>query len=481
MSALKEKALVFFIGFITIMVLLEAGLRIEGVIYPKKDVSENKISGIRHNEDYVILCIGDSHTFGLGAAYDDSYPRQLEKMLNAGNFKKKFIVINGSVVASNSSQALKELRKNMEQYGPDVVIALVGVKNENLDDSNYWLFADKKEVGIKRYYCKRVDYFLTKFRTYRLLKMLESDLKKKVAAYKTESLGITKKNLAKKEAKNNKTSELSSIEQSKEKECIDSGMAYLGQRKFELAMQQAKNALELNPNNEFGHLILASVYRREQMYDLAKSEIAKAIEINPNISRAYSELGYIYYDESKIDPTLKEKDIALAIKLFNKAIDVNPTYVTPYLALGNIYFFEQGRADLAIKVAKKVLEIDPTNDEGKRRLNIYLQPSVNDRATDKLFEYDLENIINLAMNKGTTVIILGYPHINVKDEIRRKVAARYGIPFIDIYSIFNDLLKGHNRKDFFSADANHCNGNGYRIIAEEIYKVIKSDLIKKNI
>jgi tetratricopeptide (TPR) repeat protein len=445
MGALKEKVLVFFIGLITITVLLETGLRIEGMIYPKKDVSENRISRTRHNQDYVILCIGDSQTFGLGAAYDDSYPRQLERILNENYFKKKFIVINAGVVGSNSSQALKELQKGMEAYFPDLVIALVGVKNENLDDSNYWLFVDKKEVGIKRYYCKRLDYYLSKLRTYRLLKMLKSNLKNKAAAYKIRSLDITKKNPAKKEAKKNRFSELSMIKQSKEKEYIDLGIAYLGQRKLELAMQQAKKALEINPNNEFGHLILASVYRRQQMYDLAKSEIAKAIEINSDISWAYSEFGHIYYAESKIDPVEKEKNIAMAIELFNKAIDVNPTDIESYLVLGDIYFFEQGNADLAMKVVKKVLEFDPTNDEARRRLNIYLQPAVDHRATDKLLEYDLENIIKLAMNRGAAVIILGYPHINAKDEIRREVAARLGIPFIDSYSRFNDLWESHNR------------------------------------
>jgi len=475
MNALKEKALAFLIGFITIMVLLEAGLRIEGLIYPKEYVSENKKSGIRRNEDYVILCIGDSHTVGLGAAYDDSYPRQLEKMLNAGNFKKKFIVINGGVVGSNSSQALKKLRKDMEEYGPDLVIALVGVKNENLDDSNYWLFADKKEMGAKEYYRKKLDYFLTKLRTYRLLKMLESDLKSKDAAHKTGSPAITKTNLANKEAKKNNPGKLSSIEQGKEKKYIDLGLQYLDQRKFELAMQQAKNALELDPEDKIGHLILASVYRRQRMYGLAKSEIAKAIEIDPDVSWAYSELGYIYCDESKLEPASKEKNISSAINFFNKAIEVDPTNITHYLALGNIYFFEQGRPDLALKVAKKVLEIDPANEEGRRRLNIYLQPSVDSRTTDKLLEYDLENIVKLATNRGATVILMGYPHINAKDEIRRRVAAKYGISFVDTCSIFKGLLEGRNRHEFFSTDANHCNRQGYRAIAQEICEVMESD------
>jgi tetratricopeptide (TPR) repeat protein len=480
MNRWKRKSLAFLTGFITIVILLEAGLRIVGVLYPKRHVSENKISRIPHNEDYVILCIGDSFTFGMGAAYDDSYPKQLEKMLNADNFKKKFRVFNAGVVASNSSQASKKLREELEQYSPNLVIALVGVKDENLEDSNYWLFAEKKEMGIKKYYYKKVNYFLTKFRTYRLLKLLTSDLKRRATAYKAGYCDTTEKELANKDTEKNKSRKSLSIEHNKEKEYINLGFAYLDQRRDELAMRQAKNALELNPNNASGHLILGTVYRRKQIYDLAKSEIAKAIEINPKNSWAYSELGYIYFDESRIDPSVKEKNITLAIELLNKAIDLNPKEAMPYLTLGHIYFFQLGRADLAIKTARKVLEFDPTNDEAKRRLNIYQQPLVNHRAMDKLLEYDLKNIIKLAMDSEAAVIILGYPQINFKDKIRRKVALRYGIPFIDLYSIFNDLLEGHNQKDFFAADG-HCNTNGYKIIAKEIYKVIKSDLIKEDI
>lgn len=476
MNNLKEKLLAFFIGFFTIILLLEVGLRVGAKIYSKRITSENKLLSSQ-NEDYNILCVGDSFTVGMGTAYEYSYPRQLEEMLNAGYLKKRFKVFNAGVLGQNSSQAFKKLENNVKQYNPNLIIVLVTPKRENLDDSNYWLFADKKEMGTKGYYYKRIDYFLTKFRTYRLLKLLKLNLKNRTMLYKTNTSNIVKKEPPRKQIQENKSKEALNIEQDKEKEYLDSAFVYLRERKLELARQQAKKALEINSRNEQGYLYLAISFRLEEMYDLAKAEINKLIEINPNYSSAYSELGSIYYYESRNKPDIKEKNLALAIEALNKVIDINPRDEQAYWVLGEIYFFEQGRTDLAIKATKKLLELNPANENYKLRLKVYSPPiaDIDKRIFDKLLEYDLENIVELAISRGVKIILMGYPDRDFQDYIRRKVAVGYGIPFIDNYSVFKELLQKYSWKDLFSDDGTHCNKNGYKVIAEEIYKVLKSN------
>ncbi len=474
MKNLKQKLLVFFVGLFAVILLFEVGLRIEGMVYTKIISLKHNRVNIQKGDNYVIFCLGDSFTFGLGAAYEDSYPRQLEGMLNSRRLNnKRFIVINGGVVGENSSQALKRLGKELKKHNPDLLIVLVGVKKESLGDSNYCLFADKKEMGIKKYYCGKIDYFLSKLRTYRLLKMLISDIKSSAMIRKEAHVDVIKKEPARKGPPVDGREGHLNIVQNEDKS-LNLGRVYLSQGKFKLAEEEAKSILKINPQSENGHLLLASTYTAEEAYGLARVEADKALKINHNSSSAYLEIGHSYYYEGRNRPEIRDKNLALAMEMLKKAIEINPKEKDAYLLLGEIYFFEQNKANLAIEVTKKLLEIDPKNEEYIRRMNIYSPPSVDRKIIDKLLAYDLKNIIELAAEKRIRVILLGYPDKNFHDDVRMQVAKENSVVFIDMRSKFQDLLKKYSRNDFFSNDSSHCNKNGYRVMAEEIYKNLNS-------
>lgn len=60
----------------------------------------------------VILCLGDSFTFGIGAEKGFSYPDQLSRILEArqcGRYK----VINSGIPGSNSSMIAKSFKSNI--------------------------------------------------------------------------------------------------------------------------------------------------------------------------------------------------------------------------------------------------------------------------------------------------------------------------------------------------------------------------------
>jgi len=75
----------------------------------------------------VIVCMGDSHTYGVMVEKDQSYPAQLEKLLNqhGGNYQ----VLNLGAPGKNSTQLLQELPQVIHNYHPVVVVVLVGVNN----------------------------------------------------------------------------------------------------------------------------------------------------------------------------------------------------------------------------------------------------------------------------------------------------------------------------------------------------------------
>jgi lysophospholipase L1-like esterase len=98
---------------------------------------------------FTVLCVGDSFTFGAGAAAADSYPAQLERLLHAGA-TGRFRVVNEGVPGSNSSQLVRRLPFLLRKHRPEIVVVLTGQNDGNVEDSDYYLFTNTGEDAGKR-------------------------------------------------------------------------------------------------------------------------------------------------------------------------------------------------------------------------------------------------------------------------------------------------------------------------------------------
>lgn len=86
---------------------------------------------------FVILCIGDSTTFGWGLDIYDTYPYMLEQEINA----KKLSVLNCGVPGYNSSQIKKYFINNLAKFNPYLVIIMGGVNDTIVTHHFFWNFA----------------------------------------------------------------------------------------------------------------------------------------------------------------------------------------------------------------------------------------------------------------------------------------------------------------------------------------------------
>ncbi|MDH4017655.1 MAG: GDSL-type esterase/lipase family protein, partial [Actinomycetota bacterium] len=77
----------------------------------------------------VILCVGDSHTFGLPLPVEESYPSQLQAALDARHGEGTFRVANLGIPSVNSDFVLNRLDRQIVQLDPVVVIVWVGINN----------------------------------------------------------------------------------------------------------------------------------------------------------------------------------------------------------------------------------------------------------------------------------------------------------------------------------------------------------------
>lgn len=82
--------------------------------------------------EFRVMAIGDSFTEGQGAAADETWPRQLEALLNADTPVKPVRVISAGVAGSDPIYGYKLLEQRLLKYEPDLVI--VAINTSDIDD-----------------------------------------------------------------------------------------------------------------------------------------------------------------------------------------------------------------------------------------------------------------------------------------------------------------------------------------------------------
>lgn len=81
-------------------------------------------------EVVAILCVGDSHTYGLPLPQQHSYPSQLEAALSEHHPNRSFQVVNLGIPGTNSGYVANRLERQMLQLGARLVIVWVGINNQ---------------------------------------------------------------------------------------------------------------------------------------------------------------------------------------------------------------------------------------------------------------------------------------------------------------------------------------------------------------
>jgi hypothetical protein len=117
------------------VLVLELSFRLAGALAD----SDRGVGSLARDHD-VILCVGDSHTWGLGKGY----PARLGQRL--GNRSPRYHVINMGVAGSNTAQARKRLLGYFERFQPRVLVFWAGVNNKyNRADTQVW-----QEAGVEQ-------------------------------------------------------------------------------------------------------------------------------------------------------------------------------------------------------------------------------------------------------------------------------------------------------------------------------------------
>ena len=120
----RGKIISIFLGILFSLVLLELCLRIIGFVDNlNRDAIDNSSKG-----QYKILTVGNSYTAGAGAPEGQSYPAQLQRMLNKQK-SEKYKVINRGRGNVNSTYILENLSDWLKEDRPQIVFVMTGEPN----------------------------------------------------------------------------------------------------------------------------------------------------------------------------------------------------------------------------------------------------------------------------------------------------------------------------------------------------------------
>jgi tetratricopeptide (TPR) repeat protein len=126
---------------------------------------------------------------------------------------------------------------------------------------------------------------------------------------------------------------------------------YSAQNNFGAAMQEAQQAINLNPGRSESYLVLALLQDRSKLFDQAESNYKKAVEVDPKAMNAQLLLGSHYQ-------TLGH--LSQAEQQFRNAIAVDPKDAAPRAAL-EFVLLQQGKRDETEAFLKQTKKDLPDN------------------------------------------------------------------------------------------------------------------------
>jgi lysophospholipase L1-like esterase len=113
------------------LVILELALSLGALFVQSRPISISEGRG-------TILTLGDSHTYGVHTEPDESYPGQLQTVLNE-RAPGRYNVVNLGVPGTNSAEIAARLPGWIARYRPFAVIVCVGMNNR-------WNFSDTRDT-----------------------------------------------------------------------------------------------------------------------------------------------------------------------------------------------------------------------------------------------------------------------------------------------------------------------------------------------
>ncbi len=145
------------------------------------------------------------------------------------------------------------------------------------------------------------------------------------------------------------------------------GIARDGLKKYPLAVESYRNAIQLQPNQPELHFNLGIALSECQQLDDAIKSYQTAIQLNPKFFEAYGNLGTIYQKQGQLEA---------AISSYQKGLTINPQDARGHFNLGTA-LRDHGQLAIAVKSYERAITLFPNYTDAHNNLGETLRDQGN--------------------------------------------------------------------------------------------------------
>ena len=408
------------IRIILFLFFLEMILWGVGAISLRVQDFQNK-SQIKNRSEYLIMCVGDSHTYAGGA---ESYPSQLQKILDESNLPRKYKVLNKGIPAADTTRILKDFDSWMNEYHPDMVIVMMGL-NDGVDQVSF-----KQQSDIQK-----LDSFFGNIRIYRLWKGLQKQFTQNKAKD-----NVQEKSVDQEEIRKPVPSQFIKL--------FEYALALKQQGKLDEATKLFNYliSLDLDPSFTYRlHRELTDCYRLNLKY----REYAQSLKFFLR-----QDSFDVHSNDSIHDVCRDQKDAPEMIQLLQEMIKEKPNDLHFYEFLGMCYTY--------------------IHDEANTTLYMNKARDLRDNSFNPVTKKNYLKLIESLKSHGAKGVFMQYPLWSVEPlkNMLKEVDGHEQFIFIDNDGLFQDLVKKESYETYFtnrrSGTWGHLTPKGKAVMAHNV-------------
>jgi tetratricopeptide (TPR) repeat protein len=438
----------------------------------------------------IIQCFdwGDSFTYGAGASAGESYVDYLQNFFNKYYGQDFVKVINYGFPGRNTSQLLSKFNSDIKKTVPNMVIFLAGVQNL------YNFHGYRTDQSFHKPVHDNLKIWLNNFKIYRLAVLLLNDIiERKV--YRLYSDKGSETGIGNEIRQRGYFLRVHNYPSSGEYGRI--GDSFYFSDNFMQAKDFYEKALkkgEEKGKEERLYLKIGACYLELEKREEARQWYEKVITAKPECSDGYSALAYIEY---------AKQDWETAIFFAEKTVELDRQNILATVLLAHSWSISRD-PDGAMEIFKRALEFDidglseyvypmisdlykntNNHNEGLRFFMERLQLDKEALSYVYMFKeglveenikawvmHDIVELADICKKNNIHFVLQNYPSVPYSENYIlskwiEELAYDYNYFFINQYEYFNEIS---NKDEYFYL--NHCNANGYRLMAERVFNKI---------
>ncbi len=515
-TSLRQRFLLVGGSILLTFVLLEAVLRLAGAVWLGQQQRRN-MAALRQAGTVRVLCVGESTT-ALGG--EQSYPSQLQEVLNDRYPQVRWSVINAGVVGMDTSYILLQMRHLLDTYRPQVVVSMMGIN----DTGDYLELAPARLFGVRRVFetlrtyklgvfifrHARAKFFPGKDRTVvsspqddgdNVFRQGLEELKVFLDAVPREPayLGDYFKAGWQLKAAGDfaaarkaflTAQEIAFKAQDQETYSMFGDMAVLELARLAHAQQDTDKALQLlrvksqeGALRHVAYVEMGWIFRSLGRDREAQEAFQKAVELNPSSPEPYIELGWLAWGRGEIDH---------ARKFFLIANQLDPGEVRAVMGVAALLRDSSIESDKTM--LPKLFEADPYSDkfigaaralarERREFRGLVSRLSPRGMYYRRVTVENYRALAGMLERRDIPLVCLQYPMRSLSP-LQAIFSGREGITFVDNEASFLEAVSREGFKAYFSdafaGDFGHCTPKGNRLLAERAAEGIVAAFFRRS-